>query len=178
MNITKAKSLMLASARAAIPAYSRLVGMTTTFICEDGFALPVRWEASNFAHLCGLDYYTDGTRTRRYPYVKLYEHIAAGKRISERQLAPNGDPRWLPYKAEAITGAFHLDKAEVIVESGNSRILFYTGNTVWCIGVGYDREHDYYYPQSLVRKSYEKAMKPGSAIHRIDRIEYRPTTDG
>ncbi|WP_238548482.1 hypothetical protein [Bifidobacterium biavatii] len=63
------------------------------------------------------------------------------------------------------------------MESGNSRILFYAGNTVWCIGIGHDLERDYYYPQSLVRKSYEKAMKPGSAIHVIGHIEYQPTTN-
>ncbi|KFI50030.1 PBECR4 domain-containing protein [Bifidobacterium biavatii] len=175
MNITKAKIDMLAAARKAAPAYSRLVGMTTTFICSDGFTLPVRWQASNFAHLCGLDYYTDASRTRRYPYAKFYEHLIAGRRISERQVAPNGDVRWLPEKMKMLAGAMEVDKADAVVESGNSRIMFYTGTDVWCIGIGYDHKNGYYFPQSLVRKSYEKAMKPGSTAHPVDHVEFDAT---
>lgn len=177
MDVTKAKKSVLAAARKAAPGYAMLIGMTTTFVCSDGFRLPVRWEASNFAHLCGLDYYVDASRIRRYPYARFHEHLMEGRRISERQVAPSGDARWLGYKAEVLANALDLDDAEAVVESGNSRILFYAGNTVWCIGIGYDRGGGYYYPQSLVRKSYENAMKPGTKIHPVDHVETDPTPD-
>lgn len=175
MDVTKAKKAMLGAARTAAPRYLKLVGMTTTFVCKDGFRLPVRWEASNFAHLCGLDYFTDASRTKRYPYAKLLEHLLRGKRISERQVAPNGDARWLPCKADVLANALDLDKADAVVESGNSRIMFYAGTTIWCIGIGHDHAGGYYYPQSLVRKSYEKAMKPDTTAHPVDHVEMDPT---
>lgn len=175
MDITKAKTDMLVVAREAAHSYARLVGMTTTFVCHDGFRLPVRWESSNFAHLCGLDYYTDGRRVRRYPYATFYEHLIAGRRISIRQIAPSTDPRWLADKARVLVAAMDIENADAVVESGNSRIVFYAGTEVWCVGIGHDRENDYWFPQSLVRKSYEKAMRPGSVVHAVDRVEFDPT---
>ena len=67
MNVTEAKRRMLGEARKAARLYANLVGTITRITCDDGMTLDIQWKASNFAHLCGLEYYADDNRTRRLP---------------------------------------------------------------------------------------------------------------
>ena len=67
MNVTEAKRRMLGEARKAARLYANLVGTITRIACDDGMTLDIQWKASNFAHLCGLEYYADDNRTRRLP---------------------------------------------------------------------------------------------------------------
>ena len=77
MNVTEAKRRMLGEARKAARLYANLVGTITRIACDDGMTLDIQWKASNFAHLCGLEYYADDNRTRRLPARRLYfiEHL-------------------------------------------------------------------------------------------------------
>lgn len=149
MNVTEAKRRMLGEARKAARLYANLVGTITRIACDDGMTLDVQWKASNFAHLCGLEYYADDNRTRRLPARRLYTDLLSGHGISVKRVAPTGDARWLARKTDVIASAFALNDASMVVESGNSRIRLYMGNTVWCIGLGRSGEDGPYYPQSL-----------------------------
>lgn len=162
MNVTEAKRRMLGEARKAARLYANLVGTITRIACDDGMTLDIQWKASNFAHLCGLEYYADDNRTRRLPARRLYTDLLSGHGISVKRVAPTGDARWLARKTDVIASAFALDDASMVVESGNSRIRLYMGNTVWCIGLGRSGEDGPYYPQSLRKgnAAKEKARNP------------------
>lgn len=149
MNVTETKRRMLGEARKAARLYANLVGTITRIACDDGMTLDIQWKASNFAHLCGLEYYADDNRTRRLPARRLYTDLLSGHGISVKRVAPTGDARWLARKTDVIASAFALNDASMVVESGNSRIRLYMGNTVWCIGLGRSGEDGPYYPQSL-----------------------------
>lgn len=170
MNVTAEKQRMLGEARKAAQLYTRLSGHITTFVCEDGFELRVRWTAENFAHLCGLEYFADDNRSRRLPGRHLYTDLLSQQRISPRRVAPTGDARWLSRKADVIASAFDLESVDIVVESGNSRIRLYLGNTVWCIGVGYNVTTGLHYPQSLRKGPALNEMKPGTIPHKVVRL--------
>lgn len=159
MNVTEAKRRMLGEARKAARLYANLVGTITRIACDDGMTLDIQWKASNFAHLCGLEYYADDNRTRRLPARRLYTDLLSGHGISVKRVAPTGDARWLARKTDVIASAFALDDASMVVESGNSRIRLYMGNTVWCIGLGRSGEDGPYYPQSLRKGNAAKEKK-------------------
>lgn len=163
---------MLREARKAAGLYSRLAGRTTRIVCVDGFMMSIRWRAVNFAHLCGLDYYADDNRTRPLPARRLYVDLLSSKRISPKRVAPTGDVEWLSAKADVIADAFNLEKADLVVESGNSRIRLYFGGSVWHLGLGRDNGTGLYYPQSLRKGSTDAAGKTGTKPYRIERIEY------
>lgn len=78
MNVTEAKRRMLGEARKAARLYANLVGTITRIACDDGMTLDIQWKASNFAHLCGLEYYADDNRTRRLPARRLYTDLLSG----------------------------------------------------------------------------------------------------
>lgn len=127
MNVTEAKRRMLGEARKAARLYANLVGTITRIACDDGMTLDIQWKASNFAHLCGLEYYADDNRTRRLPARRLYTDLLSGHGISVERVAPTGDARWLARKTDVIASAFALNDASMVVESGNSRIRLYMG---------------------------------------------------
>lgn len=116
---------MLGEARKAARLYANLVGTITRIACDDGMTLDIQWKASNFAHLCGLEYYADDNRTRRLPARRLYTDLLSGHGISVKRVAPTGDARWLARKTDVIASAFALNDASMVVESGNSRIRLY-----------------------------------------------------
>ena len=164
MNVTREKERMLGEARKAALSYQCLVGRTTRIVCDDGFEVAIRWRAENFAHLCGLDYYADDHRRRSLPARRLYVDLLARKRISPKRVAPTGDANWLKAKADVIAGAFELDKAELVVESGNSRVRLYFGGSAWHLGPGRD-DNGLYYPKSLKKGPNKPPLCP----------EYRPS---
>lgn len=171
VNVTEEKRRMLGEARKAAELYKRLAGTVTRVTCDDGTHLDIRWNASNFAHLCGLDYYADDKRTRRLPARRLYVDLLSNAKIPAKRVAPTGDAGWLSKKADVIAQAFDLTQARIIVESGNSRIRIYLGNETWCIGLGRTNETDAYYPQSLRKGPAIKEKLPGTGIHQITQIE-------
>lgn len=175
MNVTEAKRRMLGEARKAARLYANLVGTITRIACDDGMMLDIQWKASNFAHLCGLEYYADDNRTRRLPARRLYTDLLSGHGISVKRVAPTGDARWLARKTDVIASAFALNDASMVVESGNSRIRLYMGNTVWCIGLGRSGEDGPYYPQSLRKGNAAKEKKSGTQIHHVVSIKYLNT---
>ncbi len=143
VNITKMKEYALAQAHAAALLYhERLEGRATRIHCEDGLALVIVWDEGNFAHLCGLDYYLDDSKRRRLPPRKLYEDLLKGRRISPKRVSPHGDVQWLKKKADVLTDAVDMSKVTHVVVSGNSRIVLYAGNEVWCIGLGRMRDEN------------------------------------
>lgn len=171
VNVTEEKRRMLGKARKAARLYSKIAGTTTRITCDNGMTLDVRWDASNFAHLCGLDYYADDNRTRRLPARRLYVDLLSGRKISARRVVPTGDPRWLSRKADVIAEAFELDNSSIVVESGNSRIRVYLGNAIWCIGLGRRNENEPYYPQSLRKGNAVRERLPGTEISHVIAIE-------
>ncbi|MSG01450.1 hypothetical protein GKF79_24965, partial [Escherichia coli] len=98
--------------------------------------VPIGRDSGNFAHLCGLDYYLDDSKRCRLPPRKLYEDLLRGRRISPKRVSPHGDVQWLKKKADVLTDAMDMSKVTHVVVSGNSRIVLYAGNEVWCIGLG------------------------------------------
>lgn len=120
MNVTEAKRRMLGEARKAARLYANLVGTITRIACDDGMTLDIQWKASNFAHLCGLEYYADDNRTRRLPARRLYTDLLSGHGISVKRVAPTGDARWLARKTDVIASAFALDDASMVVESATA----------------------------------------------------------
>lgn len=172
MNVTKEKERMLREARKAAGSYQRLVGRTTRIVCDDGFEVTIRWKAKNFAHLCGLDYYADDHRTRPLPSRRLYVDLLSSKRISAKRVAPTGEASWLAAKADMIADAFDLEEANLVVESGDSRIRLYFGGSVWHLGLGRDAGTGLYYPQSLRKGPTDSAGKTGMKLHSVKRIEY------
>lgn len=166
MNVTEAKRRMLGEARKAARLYANLVGTITRIACDDGMTLDIQWKASNFAHLCGLEYYADDNRTRRLPARRLYTDLLSGHGISVKRVAPTGDARWLARKTDVIASAFALNDASMVVESGNSRIRLYMGNIVWCIGLGRSGEDGPYYPQPYARgtRPRKKCQEPRSTM--------------
>lgn len=56
------------------------------------------------------------------------------------------------------------------VVPGNSRIVLYAGNEVWCIGLGRMRDGRYY-PQPLVKKSFDEVRKTGTVTHIVAAVE-------
>lgn len=174
MDVTGEKRRMLGEARKAATLYANLVGTVTVIVCDDGSMIRVRWDASNFAHLCGLDYYADDNRRRRLPARRLYVDLLSCARISPKRVHPTGDTRWLARKADVIAEAFDLDSAEIVVESGNSRICLYLGNTTWCIGLGRRNDSDDYYPQSLRKGPAINERRPHTTIRHVIRIDRFP----
>ena len=171
VNITKMKEYALAQAHAAALLYhERLEGRATRIHCEDGLALVIVWDEGNFAHLCGLDYHLDDSKRRRLPPRKLYEDLLKGRRISPKRVSPHGDVQWLKKKADVLTDAMDMSKVTHVVVSGNSRIVLYAGNEVWCIGLGRMRDGRYY-PQSLVKKSFDEVRKTGTVTHIVAAVE-------
>lgn len=170
MNVTREKERMLGEARKAALSYQCLVGRTTRIVCDDGFEVAIRWRAENFAHLCGLDYYADDHRRRSLPARRLYVDLLARKRISPKRVAPTGDVNWLKAKADVIAGAFELDKAELVVESGNSRVRLYFGGSAWHLGLGRD-DNGLYYPKSLKKGPTADERKPGTSLHYVRSID-------
>ena len=92
-----------------------------------------------------------------------------------KRVALTGDARWLARKTDVIASAFALNDASMVVESGNSRIRLYMGNTVWCIGLGRSGEDGPYYPQSLRKGNAAKEKMPGTQIHHVVSIKYLNT---
>lgn len=170
LNVTREKERMLGEARKAALSYQCLVGRTTRIVCDDGFEVAIRWRAENFAHLCGLDYYADDHRRRSLPARRLYVDLLARKRISPKRVAPTGDANWLKAKADVIAGAFELDKAELVVESGNSRVRLYFGGSAWHLGLGRD-DNGLYYPKSLKKGPTSDERKPGTSLHYVRSID-------
>ena len=170
LNVTREKERMLGEARKAALSYQCLVGRTTRIVCDDGFEVAIRWRAENFAHLCGLDYYADDHRRRSLPARRLYVDLLARKRISPKRVAPTGDANWLKAKADVIAGAFELDKAELVVESGNSRVRLYFGGSAWHLGLGRD-DNGLYYPKSLKKGPTADERKPGTSLHYVRSID-------
>ena len=150
--------------------HERLEGRATRIHCEDGLALVIVWDEGNFAHLCGLDYYLDDSKRRRLPPRKLYEDLLKGRRISPKRVSPHGDVQWLKKKADVLTDAMDMSKVTHVVVSGNSRIVLYAGNEVWCIGLGRMRD-ERYYPQSLIKKSFDEVRKTGTIAHTVAAVE-------
>lgn len=128
VNITKTKEYALAQAHAAALLYhERLEGRSIKIHCEDDLTLAIVWDAGNFAHLCGLDYYLDDSKRCRLPPRKLYEDLLRGRRISPKRVSPHGDVQWLKKKADVLTDAMDMSKVTHVVVSGNSRIVLYAG---------------------------------------------------
>ena len=121
MNVTEAKRRMLGEARKAAD-YTPISSERSENRVRrrDDAGHPM--EGSNFAHLCGLEYYADDNRTRRLPARRLYTDLLSGHGISVKRVAPTGDARWLARKTDVIASAFALNDASMVVESGNSRI--------------------------------------------------------
>ena len=171
MNITKTKEYALAQAHAAALLYhERLEGRSIKNHCEDDLTLAIVWDSGNFAHLCGLDYYLDDSKRCRLPPRKLYEDLLRGRRISPKRVSPHGDVQWLKKKADVLTDAMDMSKVTHVVVSGNSRIVLYAGNEVWCIGLGRMRDGRYY-PQPLVKKSFDEVRKTGTVTHIVAAVE-------
>ena len=171
MNITKTKEYALAQAHAAALLYhERLEGRSIKIHCEDDLTLAIVWDSGNFAHLCGLDYYLDDSKRCRLPPRKLYEDLLRGRRISPKRVSPHGDVQWLKKKADALTDAMDMSKVTHVVVPGNSRIVLYAGNEVWCIGLGRMRDGRYY-PQPLVKKSFDEVRKTGTVTHIVAAVE-------
>lgn len=171
VNITKTKGYALAQAHAAALLYhERLEGRSIKIHCEDDLTLAIVWDAGNFAHLCGLDYYLDDSKRCRLPPRKLYEDLLRERRISPKRVSPHGDVQWLKKKADVLTDAMDMSKVTHVVVSGNSRIVLYAGNEVWCIGLGRMRDGRYY-PQSLVKKSFDEVRKTGTVTHIVAAVE-------
>ena len=131
--------------------HERLEGRSIKIPVND-LTLAIVWD-SNSAHLCGLDYYLDDSKRCRLPLRKLYEDLLRGRRISPKRVSPHGDVQWLKKKADVLTDAMDMSKVTHVVVPGNSRIVLYAGNEVWCIGLG--RMRDGRYPQPLVKKSFD-----------------------
>ena len=171
VNITKTKEYALAQAHAAALLYhERLEGRSIKIHCEDDLTLAIVWESGNFAHLCGLDYYLDDSKRCRLPPRKLYEDLLRGRRISPKRVSPHGDVQWLKKKADVLTDAMDMSKVTHVVVPGNSRIVLYAGNEVWCIGLGRMRDGRYY-PQPLVKKSFDEVRKTGTVTHIVAAVE-------
>ena len=58
---------------AALLYHERLEGRSIKIHCEDDLTLAIVWDAGNFAHLCGLDYYLDAVGVPEYDPVLLVE---------------------------------------------------------------------------------------------------------
>ncbi|MBV3121308.1 hypothetical protein KSY59_02965 [Bifidobacterium longum] len=155
---------------AALLYHERLEGRSIKIHCEDDLTLAIVWDAGNFAHLCGLDYYLDDSKRCRLPPRKLYEDLLRERRISPKRVSPHGDVQWLKKKADVLTDAMDMSKVTHVVVSGNSRIVLYAGNEVWCIGLGRMRDGRYY-PQSLVKKSFDEVRKTGTVTHIVAAVE-------
>lgn len=155
---------------AALLYHERLEGRSIKIHCEDDLTLAIVWDSGNFAHLCGLDYYLDDSKRCRLPPRKLYEDLLRGRRISPKRVSPHGDVQWLKKKADVLTDAMDMSKVTHVVVPGNSRIVLYAGNEVWCIGLGRMRDGRYY-PQPLVKKSFDEVRKTGTVTHIVAAVE-------
>ena len=101
MNVTEAKRRMLGEARKAARLYANLVGTITRIACDDGMTLDIQWKASNFAHLCGLEYYADDNRTPQTsrptpvhrPPVRPWDLGEKGRAHRRRAMAREEDRR-------------------------------------------------------------------------------------
>lgn len=85
-------------------------------------------------------------------------------------MSPHGDVQWLKKKADVLTDAMDMSKVTHVVVSGNSRIVLYAGNEVWCIGLGCMCDGRYY-QQSLVKKSFDEVRKTGTVTHIVAAVE-------
>ena len=138
--------------------------------CEDDLTLAIVWDSGNFAHLCGLDYYLDDSKRCRLPPRKLYEDLLRGRRISPKRVVAHGDVQWLKKKADVLTDAMDMSKVTHVVVSGNSSIVLYAGNAGLVHRSGRMRDGRYY-PQSLVKKSFNEVRKTGTVTHIVAAVE-------
>lgn len=104
------------------------------------------------------------------PHVVCMSICSRGSVSLRRGVAPTGDANWLKAKADVIAGAFELDKAELVVESGNSRVRLYFGGSAWHLGLGRD-DNGLYYPKSLKKGPTSDERKPGTSLHYVRSID-------
>lgn len=63
-----------------------------------------------------------------------------------------------------------MSKMTHIVVSDNNRIVLYANNEIWYIGL--ERMHDErYYPQPLVKESFDKVRKTGIVTYIVTAVE-------
>lgn len=166
MNVTELKQKALDEAARTVTDYSRLVGKVTRIECEDGFVLPVLWQAGNYAHLCGLDYWKDASRIIGLPSKRFYFDLLLGKHISVKNVSPSGNPKWLAGKSEILHKAVcHILDSDAVVVSGNGRVDYYVGTDEWVFGISFDKNRKTWYPKSLRKDSYQTVMKPNTPVH-------------
>lgn len=195
------KKRWLVEARRSIqPAYDILVKAGGVIVSSENRPdIGIVFPKSKFAHLIGLEYYTDNSKRHRTSDTVFYDDLMQGRvegartdythrnggrattrrrhdftamKISIAEQAFTELPR-----LDTLNG-FVVDSAKI--DGSDNPIVIFVGRTVWALGLSPQRTKDgrdtgSYIPRSLVKDNVlsERNRRKGTTVSRITGVRFR-----